>query len=298
MVILVCGSLYLPKEDEEIIHQTIYRTVKEKGKGFMAWLKDGILSVDTDVLAQLLSPNFTMSFVMSASSPQGVAQGETNLPSHSYDQRRHVEQPPGRKPGYGWENENMQQQRVSPPAAATPTYVYNTINNSVKGKLVLKSKLRYGNISLESADLETLCEEFWEIPDEIAQGFQKTHKHIDEKQVKILSVPIHNSHLVYIGDLGIEMADNDLLLLKTRVNNGLVSFHASDIEVRYPEDWQVPENILEDLKKNGSNGKLFIILDEKGTLKCTVKKAVKDRVAGAVAFFTSKIKSSSKTKFA
>ena len=76
------------------------------------------------------------------------------------------------------------------------------------------------------------------------------------------------------------MADNDLILLKTRVRNGLVSFHDDDVEVRYPADWRVPGGILEDLKRTASNGKLFIISDEKGNLRCTVKTAVKDTVVG------------------
>ena len=58
---MVCGSLYLLMKDEDIIHQTIYRTGKGKDKGFIAWLKNGRLMVDPDVLAQLLNPVFIMS---------------------------------------------------------------------------------------------------------------------------------------------------------------------------------------------------------------------------------------------
>lgn len=47
-------------KDEDIIHQPIYRTVKGKDKGFIAWLKNGRLTVDPDVLAQLLNPVFIM----------------------------------------------------------------------------------------------------------------------------------------------------------------------------------------------------------------------------------------------
>ena len=97
---------------------------------------------------------------------------------------------------------------------------------------------------------------------------------------------------------------NDLLLLKTRVINGLVSLHEDNVEARYPADWQVPVFILEDLKKNKSNGKLFIISDEKGNLKCRIKSEKKGRVAEtrskALAFFTSITstkESASKTKF-
>lgn len=105
-----------------------------------------------------------------------------------------MEQPTERKLEYGWENENLQQQRVSFPVAATPTY--NTKQNRMIGKLVLKSKLRYGNISFKSADLEFLSEEFCEIADDTAQVLLKTYKHIDERQLKIMLIAIHKSQIV------------------------------------------------------------------------------------------------------
>ena len=58
MVFLVCGRLCLPKKDEEIIHQTIHRTFEETDKEFMAWLKNGRVKMDPDVLAQFLNPAF------------------------------------------------------------------------------------------------------------------------------------------------------------------------------------------------------------------------------------------------
>ena len=59
------------------------------------------------------------------------------------------------------------------------------------------------------------------------------------------------------------MGYNDLLLLKTRVIKGLVSFREDDVEFQYP-GWKVRLFILEDLKRNSSTGRLFIISDEKG----------------------------------
>ena len=268
----------------------------EKNKGFVAWLEDGRLAVDTDVLVQLLNPAQVMSFGMPPS-----ALGQTNIPLHPFYQRRHLEQPPERKPGYGWKNEKLQQQRESFPVTI-PTD--NTEQNRLIGKLVLKSKLRYGHISLEPGDLKFLSEEFQEISEDIIQDILQTNKHVQETRVKIMLVPSHNQWLVYVGDQGIEMADNDLLLLKTRVCNGLVSFHEGDVENRYPADWQVPTYILEDLEKKGSNGRLFIISDQKGNLRCHINLEKMARVAGArnkaLAFFASIMstkESASKIKF-
>ena len=284
LVVFVCGSLSLSSNDEDIILQTITRAVMEKNKVFVAWLRNGRLRVDTDVLVQLLNPAQVMSFGMPSS-----AQEQTNIPLHSFEQRRHLEQPPERKPGYGWENENLQQQRESFPVTI-PTD--NTKQNLLIGKLVLKSKLRYGHISFEPADLKFLSKEFQEIPEDLTQHLLQTNKHVQETRVKIMLVPSHNQQLVYVGDQEIEMHDNDLLLLATCVTNGMVSFHEDHIEARYPADWQVPEYILEDLKWRRSSGKLFIISDEKGNLRSLVKSAKKDRVAAAkdkaLAFFTSK----------
>ena len=292
---MVCGSLSLPKEDEEVIQQTICSMVEEKDKGFMAWLKDGRLSVDPDVLAQLLNPALIWSCVMS---PGRAAHGQTNVPLHLFEQRRYLEQPQERKPGYERGIENPQQQQVSLPAA---TRTYKPKQGSVTGKLLLKSKLRNGHISFESADLEFLSQEFKEIPDDMVQHLLKTYKHVDERRVKIMFVPSHKEQVVWVGDQEIEMADNDLLLLKTRVKNGVVSFHEDDVESRYPADWQVPGFIFDDMRKNRSNGKLFIISDEKGNLRSLVKRAIKDRLAEkkdkVLAFFTWKKEPASETKY-
>ena len=295
VVVFVCDSLSLRKNDEEIIFQTINRAVMEKNKGFVAWLKNGRLTVGTDFLVQLLNPAQVMSFRMPPS-----AQGQTNIPLHSFDQRRHLEKPPERKPGYGWENENLQQQRVPFPVTI-PTD--NTKQNRLIGKLVLKSKLRYGSISFEQRDLKFVSEELQEIPQDIIQDLLQTNRHVRETWVKIMLIPSHNQHLVYVGDQGIEMADNDLLLLKTRVMNGLVSFDDDHVESRYPADWLVPAHILEDLNCRRPSGRLFIISDEKGNLRCHIKPEIVERVAGArnmaLAFFTSfmaRKESANKTK--
>ena len=95
----------------------------------------------------------------------GVAQGESNVPLHSSDRRRHMEQLNERSTGYRWKNEDLHQQRVSFPAS---TPVYNTEQNRLIGKLVLKGKLRHGDILLKPADLKELPK----IPEDIVQNPQ------------------------------------------------------------------------------------------------------------------------------
>ena len=71
---------------------------------------------------------------------------------------------------------------------------------------------------------------------------------------------------------------------------GIVSFHEDEPKSRY-SGWNVPEYILKDLKRNASTGKLFIVSDEKGSLRCIIQNKAKRRAKSAkgrvLAFSTS-----------
>ena len=84
---------------------------------------------------------------------------------------------------------------------------------------------------------------------------------------------------VFYGDCGVEMANNELLLLKTRVINGKISFSGIDVEFCYP-NWTVPGYITESLKNKACNGTLFIISDEKGNLRTVVQLGTKKKLIG------------------
>jgi len=61
---------------------------------------------------------------------------------------------------------------------------------------------------------------------------------------------------------GIQIADNETLLLKTRIREGLVSFQESDVQFRYG-NWQIPQYIVESLKneyRSTLSGELYITL--------------------------------------
>ena len=261
----------MPKKDEEKVLEEINRHVKEKG--FIAWLKDGRLSVHPDVLAQCLNPTLAESYMMSQSSASGVVQGESNVSPHTLDQQGHGVQPPERMPGYGCEDLNVQQQqtyfRYTIPASA--------IQDSVTGKLVLKSKIRYGYISFAKKDVKFLSPEFEEVL--YQQNFIEHFRNTAEVEVKIMFVPKNNIFWVLKSDWGVEMASNDLLLLKTRVINGKISFCGSDVEVCYP-NWKVPEHITKSFENKAYNGTLFIISDEQGNLRSVVQHGTMDEVIG------------------
>lgn len=263
----------MPEKDQKIVNEQISRDVKEKG--FIAWLKDGRLTVHPDVLAQVLNPALAKSYMMSQSGASGVVQGQSNVSPHTLDQQGHGVQPPERIPGYGCEDWNVQQQQ---------TYFHYAIpasakQDSVTGKLVLKSKIRNGTISFEERDLKFLSPEFQGVSYEMQRELMKQYRYTDEVEVKIMFIPENNMLWVFYGDCGVEMANNELLLLKTRIINGKISFSGIDVEFCYP-NWTVPGYITESLKSKACNGTLFIISDEKGNLRTVVQLGTKEKLIG------------------
>ena len=178
--------------------------------------------------------------------------------------------------------------------AETPTYTAHG-PGPLAGKLLFKSKLRHGRISYAPEDVEFSSPHFLGLPDDKKQRYLDNYSHIDEIQLKIVSGRPGNSLLVFVGDQGIEMGNNDLLRLKTRVIKGLVSFREDDVEFQYP-GWKVPLFILEDLKRKSSTGRLFIISDERGNLRFKVKREVADKSAASVAKFSAILRSSNAFK--
>lgn len=65
--------------DEEMVYQSICRAVKENGKGLIARLKDGRLTVDADVVAQFLNPASARPYMMLPNSQRGEVQVQTNV---------------------------------------------------------------------------------------------------------------------------------------------------------------------------------------------------------------------------
>lgn len=287
VIILVCDDVSLPEEYAQILHNEIYRTVKEKG--FIAWLKKGTLTVGTDVLAQVWNPAFTGSYVR----PENSVQGQINFSSLSVGQVRCSSvHPSERNPGCGLQIDNVQQQEKPIP----PAIRAYTDRNPLKTKLVLKSILRFGKISSKKEDVQFLSRELQEISDDCHQFLLANWGKVPAIQVRIISVPSDNNRQwVYCGFRGIEMADDELVVLNTRVRKGQVSFDKKDLEFCYP-GWTVPMHISEDLKREEENGKLFVIADGEGNLRCIVQSERMDKLTVAKDKFLDRLPSNPLTK--
>ena len=71
---------------------------------------------------------------------------------------------------------------------------------------------------------------------------------------------------------GLQLDDNETLMLKTRICYGKVSFKPENVEFKYP-GWVIPQDIVESLEREqfAHNGEVFVISDEKGNLRSKVQ---------------------------
>ena len=281
---MICDTCSLEsKDDEVIVSQTIERIICDKGKGFVAWLKKGKLSVDASVLMQFLISKWPAPQPNPQTNPsRGFEEKTSDVPdSAGQPFSRYVDKsrsgspqrnPSKSEPGHGYHVPLVQQ--PLPHGSVT-------VKQRQSGSVKLRSLLRCGKISLYLKDIQ-LWDPTFTVPDHINQDlFQQYHDtpvtgvtivqgtdgtlqaSIDPKLIDI-------SRSRYEG---IQTAGNECLQLKTRIRNGLVSFDESDVHFRFG-NWEIPQHIVESLKEEyyaTPCGELYILSDEKGNLRCIVK---------------------------
>ena len=153
---------------------------------------------------------------------------------------------------------------------------------SITGEpVLLRGLLLNGRISYKPEHLQ-LCDPTFTVPDDINQTlfqqYQSTHvtgvtivQDLDgEPRVSVDPKLIEISKSMREG---IEIANYETLLLKTRIRYGKVSFQESDVHFRHGT-WQIPQCIVESLKEEywgTPNGLLFITSDDRETLRLMVK---------------------------
>lgn len=169
-------------------------------------------------------------------------------------------------------------QQSHPPATTTK-------RSSTGAPVLVKSKLRYGKISRQPGDVEIWRLGF-DVPEHIAQNLMENYCNISEAPVKIVSDPKDKSvrWSVYQKPKGegIEIADNEVVMLQARVRYGDVSLEKGDLFFLYP-GWEIPQYITESIKRDHGQarcGELYIISDERGNLRYKVDITLIDRAAG------------------
>ena len=109
-----------------------------------------------------------------------------------------------------------------------------------------------------------------QLPEEVEQDLLKQFGTTPNVEVKVVS---NQGVIKWFAEENSweakEMAQNEALVLKTRVRYGQVSMEKNDVQCRYP-DWTLPECILQKIERGHRDmprGELNIISDEKGNLR-------------------------------
>ena len=293
MVICDPFSVLFPR-DEAFISDAVGRILEGPSKGLVVSVKYNKMNMEPDVLAQL---------ILASASASGSIKSQTSyrgdFPRSSFTSRSPVSAGTERqgqlrkdhsarhqeKTSYGSNrNErNIRQQKCSPAVPPAPTH---TTKKYTGESVKLKTRLRYGSISYNRGDVEILDPGF-EVPNHIKNDVFKNYFQTPEAVVKVVSDPksgdlrwsvdpkskeSYSSRSTQSDD-PVPKASNETFVLITRVRYGEVSMKKGDLERIYPE-WEIPKYLADTLRREHQetpNGKLYVISDEKGDLRCVVK---------------------------
>ena len=280
---MVCDTCSLPLNDATIVHGYIKRVLEQSSKGFIAWLNNGKLAEETNVLAQFQnSPKTTAQIVPERSCPVESFPGQVSISSgfaHGSQQPylsqtpgHHVTQPLEGNSTYGLQGQRPHQYTV---------IVYHTS----KGEpIMFKGKLFCGAISYHPEDIITHWPEF-KVPDDIVQSLSIDYHDTAEAEVEIVSDPANGNALRWSvkrkGKEKVKRKRNELLVFQSRVHDGLISYDQHEVKCWCSPEWRVPPYIAKSLKREKSSGKLSVFSDEEENFFYKVECGIKDTATEA-----------------
>lgn len=252
---MICGPCTLPSpSDEVIVAETVGSILKSTGKGFVVWMKDKQIVVEPDVLLQMIIGQ-TSSIVnaqLQMSCPGARPTKAAYAASRVSTDRQCVQKPPvGHTTRYGplRHGQNVCQSQQTILSRPTGT------SSSTKEFVILQSRLFRGRISYQREQVDILHPLF-KVPDYIERRLYQKHFDTPEAIVKIILdtesgglrwsvVPTSKA----TGDeKSLHLAENKIVMLKTRLRYGQISLEESDLEFIYPQ-WEIPRVIIERLKR-------------------------------------------------
>ena len=312
MVICDPFSVLLPR-DETLISDAVGCILEGTSKGFVVSLKYNKMSMEPDVLAQL---------ILASASASGSIKSQTSyrgdFPKSSFTSRSPVSAETERQGqlrkdhsarhqentnyGSNWSERSIRQQNCFSAIPAAPPHITKKHNGeSVK----LKTRLRYGRISYNPGDVEILDPGF-EVPSHIKSNLFQNHSKTPEAVVKVVSDPKSDDLRWSVdpkskGNFGKKKQElysststesddpvpktcNETFVLIARVRYGEVSMKKGDLEHIYPE-WETPKYLAETLRREHRatpDGKLFVISNEKGDLRYVVKVGKMDKALSVI----------------
>ena len=296
VVILICDDRSFSPKDEEIVSRTIEDIIIRTGKGLIAWLKNGRLSVDHDVLVQLLkslapepsaeaNPFRGFQKLRNRDSPCSVAESFSTYSGQS--QGDPLQNSADWQSGHGWNTRNKQQPTRQ--AAATNQQMHTPATSENGEPVLLRTILRHGKVSMELEDLQMWDPDFT-VPERISKMLFQKYQGVPEAGLRIVldnnSEPqcyVSRELKEFSRKKEIQMERNETLLLKTRLRYGQASFKENDVHFRYA-NWQIPPHIVGNLKEEHKStpGADVIISLKDGKLHCRVKIGQKDKITNFV----------------
>ena len=273
---MVCSlkTTNLSPTQEGAVDQFMVRFKSYEEKVSIVELNKGKLSVNIDdlikILRQLFEPNTQMNRPRGSQEPDICANSMT---VHTYQ--------------FGERTNLPAEERIvekGPPNISQLPSQSSVVYPSI---LVLRGIFRRGKLSDELGDIHIRNLEI-KIPDYIFEDLSKTFSYTPEIGVKIIKHHNGSFEWTTVKNLRrfslkkeVQLFQDEVLVLKTRVRNGEVSFEENDVQF-LRGDIYIPPHIIACLKKESrgnSYGDLYVILDSVGQFRSVVKSGVMDRMA-------------------
>ncbi|XP_068733167.1 uncharacterized protein [Montipora capricornis] len=280
VIVVIFAPCSLPsKKDEVVVKEAIEAILLVTGKGHVQWVKDN--PITPEVLEEKI-----MSSIRSQEFPNSGDSRPTNVPDRTVNDplKAHSSQQPY---PYGYDrDQNQSQQRMSMQSHGPRPSVYRDFS-TMKGFVMLKTRLRFGQISKHHSDVQLWYPRFVVAPD-IKRKLLQEYRNIAEAVMEIASDGIGGlctkiKRKSEEKEEPVQLSQNETVMLKTRLRDGQISMQQGDLKFLFPQ-WEIPLYIIQSLSEPYGfycDVELYIISDEKGHLRTQVKTYRKDRVSGA-----------------
>ena len=263
VIVVIFAPCSLPsKEDEVVVKEAIEAILLATSKGHVQWVKDNPITpevLEEKIMSSIRSQQFPNS---GDSRPTSAVEDRSNVPQRTvYD----------------------------PPKAHSSQQLYPYLDfSTMKGFVMLKTRLRFGQISEHHGDVQLWYPRFVVGP-ETKRKLSQGYGNIAEAVVEIASegngrLCMKTTPKSEEKEESVQLAENETVMLKTRLRDGQISMQEGDLKFLYPQ-WEIPSYIIQSLSEEyrfHSDVELYIISDEKGDLRTQVKTYRKDRISSAL----------------
>ena len=237
-------------------------------------LNKGKLSVNIDdlikILRQLFEPNTQMNRPRGSQEPD-IRANSLTVHTHQFGERTNLPA-----------EETIVE--MGPPNIPQLPSQSSVVSRSI---LVLRGIFRRGKLSDELGDIH-IRNLGIKIPDWIFEDLSKKFSYTPEIGVRIIRH--HNGSFQWTTDKNlrrfslkkeVQLFQDEVLILKTRVRNGEVSFEENDVKFLRGDIYLPPHIIarLETESRGNPYGDLYVILDSVGQFRSVFKIGVMDRMA-------------------